>query len=161
VSRVQPQASSVTVTGPLVRYLRRAVKEELAAIVTVLQIELDNDLDPETYRGALAGFAEASSLLDAIGLTDEGKLADIELDLARWPRVLLKTLQSVYDAEVQRLQDSAAEGRELPLRDVPALGGLLAEVRKKSGLGPRARRKQTRAIEPTEPYGNRQWGGHA
>jgi hypothetical protein len=153
VSREQRQPGSVTVAGPLVRYLHRGVQKEMAAIVTVLQVEFDNVLDPETYRSALARFLEGSSLFDAIGLTDEAEPADIELDLARWPRLVLKTLQSEYDAEVMRLQDSAAEGRDLPLGDVPALGSLLAEVREKSGLPPRPRRKQTRSGQPTEPCG--------
>jgi hypothetical protein len=160
VSGEQQQPSSVTVSGPLLRYLRRGVKQELAAIVTVLQIELDSVLDPETYCSALARFEEGSSLFDAIGLTDEAEPKDLELDLARWPRLVLKTLESEYDAELMRLQDSAAEGRDLPLRDVPALGSLLAEVREKCGLPPRPRRKQTRLGEATEPDGCRRSGGH-
>jgi hypothetical protein len=136
-----------------VRYLRRRVKQELAAIVTILQIELDTVLDPETYCSALARFEEGRTLFDAIGLTDEPEPAALQLDLACWPRLVLKTLQSEYDAEVMRLQDSAAEGRELPLGDVPALGSLLAEVREKSGLPPRPRRKQIRPGQSTEPCG--------
>lgn len=149
----QPQPGSVIVAGPLVHYLRRAVKQELAAVVTVLQVELDTVLDPETYRGALDRFDEARSLLDMTGLTDEDEQADLELDLARWPRLVLKTVESVYDAEIRRLQDSAAEDRDLPMGDVPALGNLLAEAREKSGLRARRGRKQTRSAEATEPHG--------
>jgi hypothetical protein len=124
VSREQSQVGSVTVTGLLVRYLRSPVKEELAAIVTVLPVELDNVLDPETYRVALVRFKDGSTLS---GVTGNGEPTDIQLDLARWPR-LLKTLQSGYDAEAMRLQESAAEERELPLGHLPVLGGPIADV---------------------------------
>jgi hypothetical protein len=128
----------VIVTGHLVRYLRREVKQEQAAVVTILQVEYDTVLDPETYR-----FDEGRSLFGVIGLTDEDEPADLELDLAPWPRLVLKTVESVYDAEVRRLQDAASEDRDLPMGDVPALGNLLAEVREKSGL--RARRTHEQA----------------
>lgn len=125
---------SITIAGPLVRYLRRGVKQELAAIITILQAELDTTLDPTTYRNALARFDEGRTLFDAIGLTDEPEPADVELDLLRWPRLVLRTLESEYAAEVRRLQDANAEGGfALPLRDVPALGNLVAEIRQQAG----------------------------
>jgi hypothetical protein len=144
----------VIVAGHLVRYLRRELKQEQAAVVTILQVEYDTVLDPETYRSTLERFDEGRSLFDAIGLTDEDKPADLELDLARWPQLVLKTVESVYDAEVRRLQDAAAEDRDLPMGDVPALGNLLAEVREKSGLRARRTRKHTRPAGATEPHGH-------
>jgi hypothetical protein len=144
----------VIVAGSLVRYLRREVKQEQAAVLTILQVEFDTVLDPEIYRSALDRFDEGRSLFDAIGLTDEDEPADLELDLARWPRLVLKTVESVYDAEVRRLQDAAAEDRDLPMGDVPALGHLLAEVRERSGLRARRTRKQTSPGEATKPHGH-------
>jgi hypothetical protein len=145
----------VIVAGHLVRYLRREVKQEQAAVVTILQVEFDTVLDSETYRSALDRFDEGRSLFDAIGLTDEDEPADLELDLARWPRLVLKTVESAYYAEVRRLQDASAEDRDLPMGDVPALGNLLAEVREKSGLRVRRTRKQTGPGQAIEPHGRR------
>jgi hypothetical protein len=42
-----------------------------------------------------------------------------------------------------RLQDRAAEGFELPSREIPALGALVAEVRKKVGAAPRDSSKES------------------
>jgi IclR helix-turn-helix domain/Bacterial transcriptional regulator len=56
---------------------------------------------------------------------------------------------------------SAAEERNVPPGDVPAIGCLLAEARQKAGLLPRPRRKQTRAAAPTEPSGHMRRGCHA
>ena len=89
--------------------------------------------DPSAYRAALARFDEARTLLDAIGFTGQDAPVDVEVDLSRWPRLLLRSLEAEYDMELTRLQDAAAHGIELPAHDMPALESLLAEIRKKTG----------------------------
>jgi len=133
----------VTITGKLVRFLRSGVKRELGASVAVLQIELDTNIDRETYYGALARFDAARTLLDAIGVSDKPEPQDVELDLGRWPRLVLKALESQYDAELVRLEDAHAGGFDLPTRDVPALGCLVADIREKVGAPPRRERQQS------------------
>jgi len=123
----------VTVAGSLVRYLRSGVKDEMARAIDILQAELDTSLTPATFRCALARFDDSRTLFEMIGLIDEPKPVDVELDLSRWPRLVLKALGSEYDKEVQRVQDAAAAGIEIPARDIPDLQKLLAEVR--TGLG--------------------------
>lgn len=135
---MNPSATGdVTIAGKLVRFLRSGVKRELAASVAILAIEVDTNIDPETYYGALARFDAARTLLDAIGVSDESEPEDVELNLGRWPRLVLKALESEHDAELIRLGDADARGYDLPTRDVPALGCLVASIRKKIGAPPR------------------------
>ncbi|MGO9322740.1 MAG: hypothetical protein ACLQBY_18315 [Solirubrobacteraceae bacterium] len=125
-----PGSGSVTIPGRLVRFLRSGVKQELGASLEILAIEVGKDIDPETYYGALARFDAARTLLDAIGVADEPEQLDVELDLARWPRLVLKALESQHDAELIRLEQGHAGEFDLPTRDIPALGCLVADIRK-------------------------------
>jgi hypothetical protein len=134
--------TGVTITGKLVRFLRSGVKRELGASVAILAIEVDTNLDPETYYSALARFDAARTLLDAIGLSDDAEPKDVEVDLSRWPRLVLKALESEHDAELIRLESAQASGFDLPTRDVPALGCLVADIRKKVCAPPRHGRHQ-------------------
>jgi hypothetical protein len=134
---------NVTITANLVPYLRRGVKRELSATLAILATQVDIALDRTTYYNALARFDDARALFDAVGVTDEPEQVDLELDLSRWPRLLLRALESEYDLEVMRLQDRAAEGFDLSLRELPALGNLVADIRKKVGAAPRRRTKQS------------------
>lgn len=134
---------NVTIAGKLVRFLRSGVKREFSASVAILQIQLDTNIDPETYCDALALFDAARTLLDAIGVSDEPEPQDVELDLGRWPQLVLKALESQHEAELTRLEDARASGVDLPTRDVPALGCLVADVRKRVGAPPRRGRPQS------------------
>jgi hypothetical protein len=126
--------SDVTIAGSLVRYLRAGVKLQLSAATEILRVELETTApDLSTYGAALARFDEGRALLDLIGFTDQDAPADIEVDLYRWPQLVLRSLETEYEGEVTRLQDAVAHGIELPARDMPALESLLAEIRKKTG----------------------------
>jgi hypothetical protein len=152
---------NVTIAGKLVRFLRSGVKRELSANVAILQVELDTDLDPETYYGALARFDAARELLDVIGVSDVPEPQDVELDLGRWPQLVFEALKSQHEAEITRLEDARASGVDLPTRDVPALGCLVADVRKKVGAPPRRTREQSfleRALARRRPRRTRGGG---
>lgn len=123
----------VTIAGSLVRYLRTGAKSEMRRAIDILQVELDTSLTPATFRSALARFDDSRTLLEMIGLVDEARQADLELDLARSPQLVLKTLASEYDKELQRIQDACACEIEIPARDLRDLERLLAEVRSNVG----------------------------
>jgi hypothetical protein len=124
----------VTIAGSLVRYLRAGVKRQMNAASEILQVELEETApDLSTYGAALARFDEGRALLDLIGFVDQDAPADVEVDLSRWPQLLLRSLEAEYEMEVTRLQDAVAHGIGLPARDLPALELLLAEIRKKTG----------------------------
>jgi hypothetical protein len=131
---------TVTVAGRLVRHLRTGVRRELSASLAMLLVEVDTHLDPDTYFRALHRFESARALFDAIGVSDRPDQPDVDLDLDLWPRLILKALESQHDLEVMRLQDAAAAGHTLPVRDVPALRSLVADIREKTGAPPRHRR---------------------
>jgi hypothetical protein len=103
------ESGDTTIAGKLVRFLRSGVKRELAASLDVLAFEVDKNIDPETYYGALA----------------------------RWPRLVLKALESQHDAELIRLEDAHAGGLDLPARDIQALGYLVASISEQVGTPPR------------------------
>jgi hypothetical protein len=133
-------SGEITIAGKLVRFLRSGVKEELAASLEMLAFEVDKNIDPETYYGALARFDHARTLLDAIGVADEPGQQDVEVDLGRWPRLVLKALESQHDAQLIRLEDIHARELDPSTRHIPALGCLVASVRKKVGTPPSTRR---------------------
>jgi hypothetical protein len=124
---------NVTVSGSLVRYLRSGVKEEMASAIGILLAELDTSLTPATFRAALGRFDDSRTLLEMIGFVDEPKPADVQLDLSRCPQLVLKALGSEHSKKIQRVEDAAAAGIEMPTRDISDLESLLAEVR--TGLG--------------------------
>jgi hypothetical protein len=134
------EPGDVTVDGKLQRFLRRGVRRELGAILDILELQVDVGLDPETWPDALARFDDARALLDLIGIVDEPDQPDLVIDLGRWPRLVLRALETEHDAEVRRLQDAAADGYSLPSRDIPALGILVEDIRQKVGARPRRRR---------------------
>jgi len=43
------------------------------------------------------------TLLDTIGVTDEAKPADVEIDLSRWSQLVLRSLETEYNKEASRL----------------------------------------------------------
>jgi hypothetical protein len=134
------EPGTVTVEGRLVRYLRRGVKEELLSILWDFQVQLENTLDVQAVLAILACFDAARSLFEWAGFVDESEPADLILDLARWPGLVLRVFETQYTREVWRLQDAAAGDYVLPTRDVPALGCLVAEICQKTGARPRSRR---------------------
>jgi hypothetical protein len=127
--------SVVRVAGKLVRFLRSGVKLELggSAAIIVEQAAADAHLEPKAFYRALARFDAALTLLEEIGLSDELEPQDVELDLARWPGLLLKALESQLDQELIRLEGAHAEGIDLPPRDLQALACLVADIRTKVG----------------------------
>jgi hypothetical protein len=129
---------TMTVKGRLVRYLRKGVRGELGASIAILQVEVDTILDPGTYFRALKRFDEARGLLDAIGVVDDPDQADVDIDLELWPQLIVKALEAQHDIEVMRLEDAAADGYTLPMRDVPALRGLVDGIRQRLDLPPRS-----------------------
>lgn len=133
---------TVTVAGNLLHYLRSGVKREIATVLTNLQLEVEHTLEPQNWTRGVAQFTDACALFDCIGLTDDPEQADLALDLERWPLLVLRSFESEHDREVRRLQDATHEGFELPLRDILALGTLVAEIRKRVEAPPRHKRHQ-------------------
>jgi hypothetical protein len=129
--------SRARIAGSLVPYLRNGLKRELSTTLEILTIELDTTLDPDTYNNALARFYDAQTLFEAVGMTEEPEPADLVLDIGRWGRLALRLLALEYDAELQRLQNATADRVELPLRDVPALRRLVADMRETLGAPPK------------------------
>ena len=139
-----PAPRPVTIPAKLVKYLRRGVKDELGHSLALYENVIhSSSISPETYTAAASRFDAAKSLFEAIGFTDETLQQDIELDLRTWPRLLVKVLEEQYDAEVRRLQDAEADGVKLPLRNIPALRTLAAELRTKAGAPPRGKQRRS------------------
>ncbi len=131
----------ITIPATLVRYLRRGVQSQLSARVDTLSVVLEGRIDESRYRDALGGFDAARALMDEIGVSDEDTHDDIELDLGgESGQLVLKSLDAQHRVEATRLEDAAAHGVQLPERDVPELGRLLAEVRKRVRVSEAARR---------------------
>jgi hypothetical protein len=131
-----------SIPGNLVRYLRKGVKREYGASLVILGIEVETTTDLTTYYSARDRFDAARALLETIGLADDAQQPAVELDLGRWGRLILKSLESVHAAELVRLQDAAADGFDVPPCDIPALGSLVADIRNKMGIPPRGRRRR-------------------
>ncbi len=149
-ARPRPRAvssRSVAIPGPLVPYVRAGVKREIDSRLATLQGEIETEFDPETYSAALARLYSATALLDEIGLENRSDQADVEVDLKRWARLLLKALEAQYRVAVLRgLQDVAAEDIHLPpQRYVVELGALVSLVRQETcdagAHGPEMRRR--------------------
>ena len=51
-------------------------------------------------------------------LGDKPQPVDVQLDLSRWPQLVLKALGSEYDKEAQRVQDASAAEIKIPARDI-------------------------------------------
>jgi hypothetical protein len=130
----------ITIPAELVRYLRRGVQSQLGARVDTLAVALEGSLDEPRYREALCGFDAARTLLDTIGVSDREMRADVELDLSASGELVLKALESQHRFEVTRLEDAAAHGVQIPEREVPQLGRLVADVRKRVSVSEGARR---------------------
>lgn len=142
---------TVKIAAELVPYLRRGVRRELGETLATLAFQIDTVLDRATYYEALSQLDDARALFDAVGVLDEPEQADLELELCRWPRLLVRVLESQYEIETMRLQDRAAEGVALPAREIPALGELVSDVRKKAqaparGSGKRSGRQRARRV---------------
>lgn len=140
--------TAIKMPGCVVRYLRRGLLLHTSSILTTLNIEvIAEPSDPVLLRRELARLDETRALLDIIGLANAVYERDVELDISLWPRLILNALCSQHQKEVERLQDAAADGIELPARDVPALGVVVAEVRNAIDLSPHRpmlRRARTR-----------------
>lgn len=133
-------ARELMIAAPLVRHLRSGVRRELGNTISMMQVQVDGTIDPDIWQQALERFDCARSLLETIGVLDDPEQHDIVVDLRRWPRLLLKVLENQHQNEIRRLRDSEAEGFAPSLRDVPELGLLVEEVRKRTGAAPKRRR---------------------
>lgn len=157
IPRENTKADLITIPGKVVKYVRRGAKAELGHSLAIYEIAIHSDrIDPKAYAIAAARLDAARSLFEAVGPSDDPRQEDIQLDLRRWPRLLLRVLDEQLDAEVRRLQDAAAEGFELPVREVPALRALTAEVRKRTGAPPRRRRSHS-FLERSRAKRRRRW----
>jgi hypothetical protein len=130
---------TVTIDSKLVRYLREGVKQEFTANIWDLQAQLETTIDPPTFRSILVCFDASRSLFEFVGFVEEPEPMDLVVDLARWPQLVLRVLESQHEKEVRRLQDAAVGNFMLPLRDIPALGALVSSIREKTGAPPRPR----------------------
>jgi hypothetical protein len=137
-------SEDATIAGELVRFLRSGVKEELGANAEIIVAQVTPDTNLRTYYRALDRFDAARALLEEIGVVAQLKPQDVELDLARWPRLLLKALESQLDQELIRLETAHADGIDMPPRDLAALECLVADIRRKVGAPARSEREQSR-----------------
>ena len=136
---------TIVIAGLLVRYLRAQVKNELSNTLEILLSQIDNGLTPQRWHNALKRFNEGYTLLEELGLTDDPIQDDIELNLQRSPRAILRSLETQYEDDLQRMRDAKADGFD-PAdigKDVPALAKLVREVQKQTGLNPRRKRQQS------------------
>jgi hypothetical protein len=140
-SAATARQGEVTIPGQLVRYLRRGVKRELLASLVSLAVEVETNVDPKTYTDALTRFEAAQALLQAVGLTDEPHPCSVQLDLARWPRLILTALEHSYNSELSRVHGAEAAGTKMPRSDLTPLSELIAEIRIHRGIAPRAARR--------------------
>lgn len=127
---MSPSRSDRVIAGKLVRFLRAGVQQESSASVAILTFEYAKAINPAIYYPALARFEAARTLLDAIGVSDAAEPEDVVVDLARWPELVPKALESQLAIELARLEDAHASGIDLPTRDVPALECLVADIRR-------------------------------
>jgi hypothetical protein len=133
-------ADVITIPANLVRYLRCGVQSQLSARLERLAVALEGRIDAPGYQRALSDFDAARVLLDSIGVSDGDAQVDLELDLSTSPELVLKALEAQHRCEVARLQDAAAHGVEIHPRDVPELGSLVDEVRRKVSVSEIAKR---------------------
>jgi hypothetical protein len=133
-------AGAITIPARLVPYLRRGAQSQLSARVDTLGVALEGPLEELRYREAVRAFDAARALLDAVGACDEDAQHDVELDLDASGDLVLKTLEAQYRCEVARLQDAEAHGVPIPAREVPELGDLVTELRRRVGASEAARR---------------------
>jgi hypothetical protein len=120
--------------------VRGGLQSQMSARVDTLAVALEGRIEALRYREALGGFDAARALLDTIGVSDEDAQVDVELDLSASGELILAALESQHRSEVARLQDAAAHGVQIPERDVPELGRLLTEVRRRVGVSEATRR---------------------
>lgn len=140
--------TTVTVEKGLVRYLRAGVKHEMGANVLDLQVQLDKkEIEPPIFEAILACFDDSRALFETVGFTEDPSAADLEIDITRWPRLVLRVLETQYAAERMRLDDALADRYPIPERDVPALGELVAEIRRVTGAPRKTRPRYTTFLE--------------
>jgi hypothetical protein len=133
-------ADPITIPAELVPHLRRGVQSQLSVHVDVLGVALEGRIDERKYREALRAFDAARALLDAIGVRDDDAQGDVELDLGASGELTLRALEAQHRREVARLEDADAHGMPIPPREVPELGRLVTEVRRRVGASEALRR---------------------
>jgi hypothetical protein len=112
----------------------------MATTLARLSVETAVD-DPDSVllRRELARFDDARALTDRIGWSDVPDEPDVEVDVSRWPCLILKALQVQHEKETARLADATSAGFTPAPKDVPALGELVAQVRNAIELSPHRR----------------------
>ncbi len=141
-------AGTVTVDKRLVRYLRNGVKQEMGASVFEILMQLDKQaVDPSMFRAVLACFDDSRSLFECVGFVEECPAKDLVIDLTRWPSLVLRVLEAQYSIERARIDDARAAKIPIPDRDVPQLGVLVAEIRRKTGASRKRRRRYRTFLE--------------
>jgi hypothetical protein len=101
-----------------------------------------DEIDTNRWRAGLAQLDCARALLNEIGVVAGSDAFALNLELTpRLGRLLLDALRAVYDVEVQRLADAAADHVHLPLRKIPTLRNFIADA--EQGLG-----RATKALKP-------------
>jgi hypothetical protein len=153
---VTTSTDELTIAGPLVRYLRRALRRKLGVRLDILRVGLEDQPTPHLtsdeiaeavgqWDRALASFNEGCELLALIGLTDDPVQADVEIDLRRWGRLALGALEVEYREGLGRKRDAEADGfnPDLIARDATALGELVQEIQKRTGIRPKRGRPMT------------------
>ena len=135
---------TVNVSANLVPHLRAGVKREIGRSLSILLVEVETPhTDAQVYRAARVRYDAATALFDVIGLDDRADQPELKIDLAPWPRLLLRALETQRDIEVLRLERAEEEGLKLSRRDLPDLAKLVEEVRRRTGAQPQGDRQLT------------------
>lgn len=92
----------------------------------------------------LVRFDEARALAEEIGWSDVPEQPDLDLDLARWPNLILSALDVQLKKETARLIDALTAGFKLTWRDATTLSVLVAQVR--NAIEPRPHRRMLRPL---------------
>lgn len=134
--------SEITIAAPLVRFLRRGLKRKLAATASTLYVQLEVHIIAKEWKETLTSFTDGCELLAKVGVSDETEPHDLTLDLDRWGALILRSLEGEYRDGKARIEDAQKAGYNPALigKDIPALGELLRDIRKRTGMRPRRRR---------------------
>jgi hypothetical protein len=111
-----------------------------------------DEVDIDTWRAGLAQLDCARALLDEIGVTAGSDAFDLNLELTpRLGRLLVDALRAVYDTEVQRLADAAADHVYIPLREIPTLRNFIVDTEQRLGRAAKALKPFLDASEKRAP----------
>lgn len=140
---------TITVPAALVPYLRGGLFAEYGSALDVLELTIDADVvNRERWRAGNAQLDCSRDLLDRVGVGHDPRDFDLHLELsAPGARMILDAMRAIYEVEVQRLADAAAERVHLPLREVPTLRNFVVDAEKQLG---RFAKRQHRILDVDE-----------